>query len=56
MEVSGQLHVLAALTPGKEALISIGSEAGWAPELVWMQWQREKIPARNQTLVIQTVD
>jgi hypothetical protein len=30
MEVSGQLHALAALSPGKELLVPIGYEAGWA--------------------------
>jgi hypothetical protein len=32
MEVSGQLHAPAALPPGKKPLVSIGWEAGWAPE------------------------
>jgi len=32
MEVSGQLHAPAALSPGKEPLVSIVQEAGWAPE------------------------
>jgi len=30
MVVSGQLHVPAALYPGKEPPVSIGLEAGWA--------------------------
>jgi len=34
--MSGQLHVLTALPPGKEPLVPIGYEAGWT------QWQREK--------------
>jgi len=34
MEVSGQLHTLDALPPGKEQLTSTGQEAGWAPETV----------------------
>jgi len=38
MEVSGQLHVWAVLPPGKELLVTIGYEAGWAPELFWRQW------------------
>jgi hypothetical protein len=37
MEVSGQLHAPAALPPGKEPLVPIGQEAGWAPEPFWMQ-------------------
>jgi hypothetical protein len=31
LEVSGQLHAPAALLAGKEAVASIGKEAGWAP-------------------------
>jgi len=38
VEVSGWLHALAALPPGKESLVSIRQEAGWAPELTWMQY------------------
>jgi len=38
MEVSGQLHAPAALPQGKEPLVSIVQEVGWAPELVWMWW------------------
>jgi len=36
MEVSGQLHALAALPLGKEFLLPTGLEARWAPEPVWM--------------------
>jgi hypothetical protein len=42
MELSGQLHILAALSLGKELLILIEYEALWAPESVWMLWIREK--------------
>jgi len=35
MEVSGQLHAPTALPPGKEPLVPIGCETGWAPEPVW---------------------
>jgi hypothetical protein len=45
MEVSGQLHGPAALSPRKETLVSIEQEAGWAPEPVWALWWREKSPA-----------
>jgi hypothetical protein len=58
MEVSGQLHTLAALPLGKELIVPIGQEAMLAPEPVWMWWREEKeisAPARNQTLVIQAV-
>jgi hypothetical protein len=41
MEVSGQLHATAALTPGKKPQVAIGNEAGWAPEPVWTTWRRE---------------
>jgi hypothetical protein len=49
MEVSAQLHDLAALTPEKEPLIRIGWEAGWTPEPVWTRWCREKIPVSAGT-------
>jgi hypothetical protein len=35
MEVSGQLHVPDALLPGKEPLVPIWQEVGWASEPVW---------------------
>jgi len=35
MEMSGQLHALAALPPG-----STGEEAEWVPEMVWMRWEK----------------
>jgi hypothetical protein len=52
MEVSGQLHAPAALPPGKNSLVPIGQEAGWAPEPFWTRWWREKFPAPagNRTL------
>jgi hypothetical protein len=36
LEVSGQLHIVAALSSRKEPWVPIGKEAGWTPELVWM--------------------
>jgi hypothetical protein len=33
--MSGQLHALPALPPGKELPVPIRQEAGWAPEPVW---------------------
>jgi hypothetical protein len=40
------------IAPGKEPLVPIGQEAGWAPEPFWSQWGREKFPAPagDQTL------
>jgi hypothetical protein len=38
MEISGQLHAPAALFPGKEPLVPIEWEAGWAPEPLWTRW------------------
>jgi hypothetical protein len=35
VEVSGKLHVPAALLPGKEPTVAIGWEVGWAPKSVW---------------------
>jgi hypothetical protein len=34
MEVSGQLHVPAALSPGKQSLVPIAEEAGWASRAI----------------------
>jgi hypothetical protein len=42
MEVSSQLHVPAILPIGKESLVGILQEAGWALEPVWTRWRREK--------------
>jgi hypothetical protein len=56
MEVSGQLHALAILPPGKEPLVPIGQEAGWAPDPVWMWYQREKFPAHFRNAEIKIDD
>jgi hypothetical protein len=60
MEVSGQLHDLAALPPGKESPVPIAYEAAWTPEPVWTLCRREKpypckeskpgCPTRNPSL------
>jgi hypothetical protein len=57
MEVSGQLHAPAALPPGKEPLVPIRYEAGWAPEPFWTRWFKEKFsaPAGNRTPIVQPV-
>jgi len=41
MEVSDQLHALAALPLGKEPMVPTGQETGWAPEAVWTQWKKK---------------
>jgi len=38
MEVSGQLHAPADLSPGRGPLTPTGQEAEWAPEPVWTWW------------------
>jgi hypothetical protein len=50
MEVSGQLHALAALPPGKEPLVPIGYGAWRAPEPVWTRWLREKFPSSPKVI------
>jgi hypothetical protein len=47
-EVSGQLHAPAALPPGKEPQVLIGSEAGSAPEPFWTRRWREKFCCDTQ--------
>jgi len=37
--MSGQHHISAALL-----LVSTGYAAAWAPEPVWKQWRRERLP------------
>jgi hypothetical protein len=46
-----------ALPPGKEAMVPIGREAGWAPEPVWTQGLEEKSFASvgNRTPVVQSI-
>jgi hypothetical protein len=56
MEMSGQLHAPAALSPWKEPSVLIGKEAGFTPELVWTLWRREKIfTAGNRTRAVHPV-
>jgi len=43
MEVNGQLHAPAALSPGTLSTVPIGWEVEWGPEPVWAWWWREKI-------------
>jgi len=56
--VSSQLHFPAALPPGKQPLLSIGQEARWAPESVWMRWESKNsiiAPAENWIPIVQPV-
>jgi hypothetical protein len=52
MEVSGQPHTPATLLPGKEPLVPIGEEAGWAPRAVLDAVVKRKIsiPRRESNL------
>jgi hypothetical protein len=49
MEVRGQFHAPATLPPGERALVPIGQEIGWDPDVVWTLWSGEKslAPAWN---------
>jgi hypothetical protein len=42
MEVSGQLHVPAAVLKGKELLLCIELETLWAQELNWTFWVKDE--------------
>jgi hypothetical protein len=55
MDVSRQLHALAALLPGKKQPVPTGYEAGWSPEPAWKLWRREKslAPVGNRTPTVQ---
>jgi hypothetical protein len=52
---SGQIHILAALHPNKELPVPTKFEDGWAPELVWALWRKEKslALAGNRTPAVQ---
>jgi hypothetical protein len=43
----GEWSTLTSLTPGKKFSVRTGLEAGWASELVWTLWSRERslVPA-----------
>jgi hypothetical protein len=45
MEMSGQLHAPAALTPRKKHVVPIGQEAGWSPEPGLDAMVKKKIPS-----------
>jgi hypothetical protein len=42
LEVRGQLHASAALSPKKKLPETIVYEAEWAPEPIWTLWRRQK--------------
>jgi hypothetical protein len=45
MDVTDQLHVPAALPPGKEPLVPIGQKAGWGPRAGLNTASKRKIPS-----------
>jgi hypothetical protein len=57
--VSGQLHVLTALSPGKEPSGPTRQEVGWSPKLSWMTWRSENSESyqnsNSDLLVVQSV-
>jgi hypothetical protein len=56
MEVSGQLHALAYLTPGKEPLVLTGWDAGWTRAGMDIVAKRKThASAGNQTPVVQPI-
>jgi hypothetical protein len=51
-------YTLLPLYPlGRETLVPNGQEAGWAQELLWMLWSRQKslAPARNRAPAVQPI-
>jgi hypothetical protein len=47
LEVSGQLHALATLPPGKEPPVLLGQEAGWTLKPVWTCRRENSWPYRD---------
>jgi hypothetical protein len=41
MELSAQIQTLSTLAAGKEPLVSVKHEVGWASDPVWTVWRRE---------------
>jgi hypothetical protein len=40
LDLSGNLHAPASLSPEKDPRISLVYETGWVPEVVWELWGR----------------
>jgi hypothetical protein len=49
MEMSGHLQATVDLPPGKDPLVFIDKDAGWALESVWMLWRKHNslVPTWN---------
>jgi hypothetical protein len=57
MEVSGQLHAPAALSPGENLLVPTGWEVGWIPTGLESVKQKQKFlaPVGNRTPDVQAI-
>jgi hypothetical protein len=56
MEVSGQHHALAALSPGKNSLVPSGYGTEWAPEPVLiLERDKSYTSTEDRTLAVQPV-
>jgi len=44
MKFHGQLHTTTALPLEEELLVQTGQRSQWAWELIWIEWQRKRIP------------
>jgi hypothetical protein len=57
MEVSSQLHALAALPPEKEPPVPIGQDVGWALEPGRMLWRRGRslTPAEDRIPAVHSI-
>ena len=51
MEVNSQPHAPAALSPGKDHMVPIELEAGWASGPVWTFWEFETLDRAVGSLV-----
>jgi hypothetical protein len=53
--LSGKLHILVGLAPGKKQPVPSEYEVGWAPEPAGRGWEGEYETSRTQTPVVQPV-